>query len=65
VVKIHNVVFWIKTHCSPVGEYYFGGKYSLRMEAVCSSETVILTYQPTQCHQKTAIWSFKKDLSQI
>jgi hypothetical protein len=56
-VNIHIVVFLIMTPCSLIGGYqYFGGmcastfSVTLKMEAACSSETLVLTCQIIHCH---------------
>jgi hypothetical protein len=54
-VKMSRLVFWVVIPCGLVGRYkLFGGTYhlhfqtDLKMEVVCSSETLISTYKSTQ-----------------
>jgi hypothetical protein len=59
-MKIHTVVFWVIVACSLVGCYRrFGKTFSvfkiamsaLKMETVCSSETLVITYYTIPCHK--------------
>lgn len=50
LVKIHTVVFSVLIQCSLVGYYQEEYAALLKMEAVCSSETLVATYLTTGCH---------------
>jgi hypothetical protein len=44
-------VFWVVTPCGRVGRYRrFGGTYCLKMETVCSSQTLVSTFKSTRRH---------------
>jgi hypothetical protein len=48
-----SFVFWVMTPCSLVGDnqrFRVLPQYSEKLEAVCSSETMVTIYQTTRCH---------------
>jgi hypothetical protein len=57
-VKMSLLVFWVVTPCGLAGRYQrFEGSYSLKMETMCSSETLVSTestrrYNPEDKHRQ-------------
>jgi hypothetical protein len=50
-MKTHLMVFWAMTSYSLVGDFeYFCGTNSLKVEAICSSESLVITYQTRLYH---------------
>lgn len=52
----HILVSWIMTPCALVGGYqHFGGTlclcFSPKMEAKCSTKTILASHNPTRCHK--------------
>jgi hypothetical protein len=52
-VKMSMLAFWVVTPCGLVSRYHFRGTYcnsALKMEAVCSSKTLVPAYKFTWPH---------------
>jgi hypothetical protein len=70
LVKVYSVVFWVVTPCSLIRDTNFGEEHTafkfraasktLKMEAVCSSETLVSSCQTIRCHnpEDNNIWNF-------